>query len=536
MAIRSRDEIIVDINTNVLRSEEQADIFPGQVLRDVSVNAVATEMENLYNEAERISIAQAISNANLMTVEELNNLASNFGIVRKTATQSIGTVTFFTASLPTEVVSIPRGTSLGTNLTEGNTEVTFSTRFDIFFDPALEGSFFNANTGTWEISVDVVADVPGSIGNVGPFTIDKIRNSNIPFNVRNDNAATGGGDQESNNDFGIRILNSLLGSNVGTKNGYQGTALGQDDILDTLVIGPGDDLMLRDGGLGGKVDIWSISNPGSITQLSPESEPSLFIEDWNTGAQRNLGFRFNFPQKPVDATSPIILTASTGPSGTISNVLLYEKRTPAPDSVEYVNPSGSHFHYEVFISDDLETGHSARSNDHIIWNPDEMDYLRTFDPDGTVFSGNTMDVSITYSYDKAVSDLQDVLNGDNNKIITADVLSKQAQKIQLDVTMNVVLLPSFKETQTTENETIANVEDAIISEINNTTLGSKVEASDLVQAAHNVDGVDNVILDSINIIRKRPVFFDVEAEQITDDATNENEYFEADVITVTSIT
>lgn len=532
---RSQDEVIIDLITNILRSSEKADVLPGQVLRDVVVNAPSTIISDIYNQINQLSLNQSISNANLMTTEALDNLVANFGIKRKGATNAFGQVTFYTPTLPTSNVTIPAGTSLGTNLGTTATEITFSTQFDIIFNIDLQGVYFNPNTGNYEISVNVIADNPGTTGDVGPFTITKIRNGNFPFNVTNRNATTGGVDQESNNDLAVRALNILLGSNIGTKTGYTGLVSSQNNILDTLVVGPGDPLMTRDGGFGGKVDIWTITSPAGIVELNPTSTPSLYISNWNWADQFTKGFIFDFPLLPVSTDGPINLVGTTTPSGNIVNVALYESRNPAPTGVTYMSPSGARYHYTVFIADDNETGHSDKANDHILWNPEEMEYLRTFNPSGTAFSGNILSVGITYSYDSTIPTVQAVVDSDSNHIITADVLVKEAEKILLDVTMDVQLLPAFKETAATLQQTIAAVEDAIATTINNTTLGNAVQESDLIQSAHNVTGVDNVIVSSVKILAKRSAFFDSTQQQITDQQAGPNQYYQSNTILVASV-
>jgi hypothetical protein len=534
MAIRTRDEVIVDLITNILREEGKADVMPGQVLRDISVNSPALEIENLYNQIERVAVAQSVSNANFMTEQELNNLMSNFGIKRRGATKAIGKVTFYTPTQPTQTVTIPKDTSLGTNLGSAGKEVVFLTRYDVVFNTDVEASYYNSDTGNWEITVDVTAQDGGTDSNVGAYTITKVRNVNIPFQVTNYNPTSGGVDQESNQDFAIRALNIILGSNAGTENGYRGMALTQDNVLDTLVVGPGEALMTRDGGYGGKVDVWIVPAESGFTEIGPESNPELSFL-WDNGQQFNEGYRFDFPIKPLDANSPVQIFGTTAPSGNINNVILYESRNPAPSTVAYVDPSGSRYHYTIFKADDLDTGHSIYANDYILWNANEMEYLRTFNPSGSPFTGNSLQVDINYSYDKAVNDLQTVIDSPDNKILTADVLAKEAQQILIDCSMSVQLLPPFKITSATENNTLANVRNAIATTINNISLGNTIQESDLVQAAHNVEGVDNIILNSVTLTKKRPIYFDTSTEAIVDDQALDNQYFISDNIVARSV-
>jgi uncharacterized phage protein gp47/JayE len=540
MAIRTQDEIIVDIITNILREQPKTDVMPGQVLRDVIINAPSNEMQNIYSQIQAISLAQSVSNANFMSENDLNNLLANYSIVRKGATQSIGTVIFYTTDKPTQTVKIPKDTSLGTSIADIGKEITFSTRYNINFDPSNAVLYWNPNTYQYEIPVDIISDNGGSASNVGPFTIVNIRNTNLPFSVTNPNSTAGGVDREDNQTFAIRALNIMLGSNAGTETGYAGLALAQDNILDVLIVKPGDTLMLRDNGFGGKVDIWEISQDVAITNLTKRNNPDLFIQNWNIGDQYNLGYRYDFPQLPVNPASNITLTASTGPSGSLTDVRLYEYNQPGnPALVPYLNPdpSAAGYHYKVHLADDMDTGHSIYSNDWIEWNPGELDYLRQFNSgvvsgSGTPYSGNTLDISISYSYDKGTSDLQSVLDSPGQKILTADVLAKQAIDILIDVYMEIQLNADVSSTPQTTEITRQNVITALSASINNKTLGSVLQESDLVQVAHNVTGVDNVVLSSIKITRSRPVFYNANTEPIIDDNALENQYFSSNNITV----
>lgn len=533
MAIRTRDTIANDIATNILRENNKADIMSGQIIRDVIINSPSIEMEGIYSQIERISIAQSISNANFMSQTDLDNLLANYSIKRRDASQAIGTVVFYTRDLPTQTIKIPKDTSVGTSIADIGKEITFSTRYDLFFNPDNAILYWNPNTSQYEIPVDIIADKGGSASNIGPYTISTIRNANLPLNVTNQVSTTGGGDQESNQAFAVRALNIMLGSNAGTETGYAGLALSQDNILDALIVKPGDDLMLRDNGFGGKVDIWSISTDNSIINLTSANNSNLYVQNWNVGDQYNLGYRYDFPVKPVDPSSNITLTASTSPNGSLQDVILYEYNKPASQNVTYINPTGGRYHYTVHLADDFDTGHSIYSNDWIEWNPNEMDYLRQFNSGtGTAYTGNTLNVSISYSYDDGVNSFQGILDSSDQKILTADVLAKQAIKILIDVYMEIQLTPDASSTPTTAEVTRQNVITALIASINNTTLGSTLQESDLVQIAHNVTGVDNVILNSIKITKTRPILYNVDTEPIVDDSALENQYFASNNISV----
>jgi len=526
---RSFNDVAIDLMTSILRENQSIDVLPGQVVRDIFVNGMAQEFSNTYNGIDNVSTAQSISNAAIMSVQDLNNLVGNFGIVRKSSTNSTGQVVFYTNTLPSQDVFIPAGTRLGTGLGSSGQQITFQTLGDLNLFISIESTYFNIRTGNWELTANVTAEQPGEVGNVGPFAINSILDANLPMRVTNNNPTVGGFNQESNVDLAVRTINTFLGTGAGTKSGYLGLVTSQSDILDSIIQGPGDPLMIRDNGFGGKVDIWVIPSQTGITQLTPANVPSLEIEDWSDASQVLSNYVFDFPQKPVDSTQQILVTATLSPSGNLTNIPLFESRTPAPVGVTYVNPSGSRFHYTVQLDNSLNYGGSVRAQDKLLWNPDEMNYLKN------LYSGNTMNVDISYYTNVAISGAQTVIDADTNKIIAADALVKDAIEVFLDISAQIVLESSFKETPESQTQTVANVISAVVFSIDTNKLGQTFQESDLIQTMHNVDGVDNVIIPSIVITRRYSPFFDIRQQQVTDTSVNPNEYFTAGSINITSV-
>jgi len=526
---RSFNDVAIDLMTNMLRENESIDVLPGQVIRDVFINGMAQEFSNTYNTIGTVATAQSIANAAYMSPSDLDNLVGNYGITRKTATQSTGQVTFYTNTLPTQNILIPAGTRLGTQLGNSNQQVTFQTLADANLIISLESTYFNVDTGNWEISANVSAEQNGALGNVGPFTINTILSTNSPMKVTNNNPTTGGFNQESNVDLAVRTINTFLGTGRGTKSGYLGLVTSQSYVLDSIIQGPGDPLMIRDNGFGGKVDIWVIPSQALVTQLTPDNTPSLEISDWQDSQQVLSNYTFEFPQKPVDPTQEILVTATLSPSGNLVGIPLFESRSPAPSGITYVNPSGLRYHYTVQLDDSLNFGGSIRAEDSIIWNATEMDYLKS------IYSGNTLTVDISYSTNEAISNAQAVLDSDENKIIAADAIVKDAIEVTLDITSSVVLEPEFKTTPEAQTQAIGDIVTAVVDSINTNKLGQTFQESDLVQTIHNVPGVDNVIIPSIVITRRYSPFFDIRQQQVTDTTVNPNEYFVAGNINITSV-
>jgi uncharacterized phage protein gp47/JayE len=528
MALTTFSQIVSDLITYMLQQNQKIDVSPGQVVRDIAINGPASVMETLFANLNQVQTAQSILNATSMATQDLNNLVANFGITRQGATPALGTVTFSTPTQPVADVDIPVGTTVATSASNNNAQITFTTISDVQFIAALQATYFNPNTGNWEVTANVQAVNGGSNGNVGPFTINQIINFNTSFNVSNPSATSGGTDQESNQALAIRTINSFQGNNRGTEDGYLGTILSQPNVLDALVQGPGDPLMVRDNGLGGKVDIWTLTSNLSSTELNATNTPSLSIA-WNNQQQALAGYQFNFPFLPVDVNSSLTVVGTTGPTTPLVNVTLFESRNPAPSGVPYIG--AGQFHYTFNPANDLNTAHSVEAGDNIIWNPNTLEQLRTF-PSG-LNSGNSLQLNVDYSYDQTINTLQTLINSPSNKIITADVLVKAAIEVTIDVNATINLLPAYSTTPNIITQTQNTVIQAVTNSINNTQMGTDVQESDIIQTIMNVTGVSNVVVSSVILTRAINPIYGIPPEQVIDTNAAPNEYLSPGTISIT---
>ena len=524
MATRSFNEIVIDLITYILRKNSKIDVTPGQVIRDVLIDAPADQMAQLYQELDTIRTAQSLLNANQMSTADMDNLASNYGIIRKSSVSANGTVTFYSVTQPTSDFEIPAGTRVSTQADSTNNQIIFRTTSAVKFIAALEANAYNPDNGYWEIQAPVSAENGGTSGNVGPNSIVSILNFDSPFRVVNNISMTGGSDQESNVNLAARVLDSFTGNNKGTKNGYEGTIRSQAGVLDALVQGPGDPLMVRDGGQGGKVDIWTYFASSTSVQLSPDSDttPSLLV-NWNDSQASLDDYNFILPGQPMVTDAEFTVYGTTGPDNPLTNVILFESRNPAPSGIPYV--SAGDYHYTIVKNNNLNNGQSVLAQDKITWNPLTLNQLQSY-PSG-VNTGNNLQLAITYSFNQTINDLQAIIDDPNNKIITADILVKQAIDLIIDIQMTVSLLPAYLTTNSIIDQTTNNVIAALTNYVNSQSLGSKIEKADLVQVAHNVDGVDNIVLNSITITRRYDPLYDVDPLVVENIQAGANEFFSA---------
>lgn len=102
-------------------------------------------------------------------------------------------------------------------------------------------------------------------------------------------------------------------------------------------------------------------------------------------------------------------------------------------------------------------------------------------------------ITIRYNYNRLLTD--STLNIEDVRPINADVLAKEAVAIFVDVELNVVVTAEFVNSSQIVKQ---NVKDAITSALNATQLGTIVDASDLINSAYTVNGVDRARIISFN--------------------------------------
>jgi hypothetical protein len=93
-------------------------------------------------------------------------------------------------------------------------------------------------------------------------------------------------------------------------------------------------------------------------------------------------------------------------------------------------------------------------------------------------------ISIKYNYNKQISDV--TFNIENTRPINADVLVREAKLTLVDLTMNVVIADTYKNTVTT---VLQNLRNQLASSMTTTTLGSVIDSVTLINVAQSVAGV-----------------------------------------------
>lgn len=253
---KSFNEIVYSIINNIHDKLPYADTKEGTFVRDVFINPAANEIANMYGDLKLLELSQSVLTA---VGNDLDKLASNYFVTRKSATKSYGVLRFFIdeKNFP-ESITIPYNSIITSLSTNQNPAVKVQTTESVMIDKNTLDNLPVAINGYKYIDVDASSIESGEFTNVDAeqlIIIESCNTQNI-YGVTNPFAFSGGTDKESDTSLVLRIKLAISGANIGTKNGYLGYVLKQDGVIDAKIVGAGDKMMVRDDGYGGKVDIY----------------------------------------------------------------------------------------------------------------------------------------------------------------------------------------------------------------------------------------------------------------------------------------
>lgn len=467
-------QIIADAIVVIKQKQPLIDLSEGTLARDIGVEAFATELSNLYTDLDDTKDILFLANAADISTTDMDALAANYELTRLPAIQAIGSVVFGALSLPVGTITIGAGDGTGgiTILTQPDTDgtqVSFVTTETVYLTPTTP---INSLTGLYEVTAAIRAVTAGVIGNVGADTITQLSGAISGIDsVTNPIATTNGADIEDNTDLAARIILKFSGIVLGSKNAYNTLVRAISGVTDSLVVDPTSADTLRGAG---SIDIYLIGSTATSASQSVvrAAETEVILTN-----------------QPVTSISAI-----TGTAGGIATVFR--------ENIDY-----------VFIPD-TTTVEAASINavDKIVW-------TGVIVPDlGTTYI-------ITYLYNKLIADVQDVVDLDENHVLGADVLIKQATEVLVDIAVSVSLLPGYTSGTALATTTSA-ITTAITAFADTSVLGASLRQSDLIADIEAVTGVDYVAVPLTTFARRG-------STGAADIVATSKEYFRVDNASIT---
>jgi hypothetical protein len=138
----------------------------------------------------------------------------------------------------------------------------FKARSSVTLTASNAQAFYNPTMRRYEVRLQLIADTPGTVGNVPAGDLDTVSSGASGFKTTNEVAADFGRDNQSNLELAESALRAVVGVDAGTEGGYARTAAGSPGLLEAKIVKSGDPFMMRDYDpvrkkhIGGKVDIY----------------------------------------------------------------------------------------------------------------------------------------------------------------------------------------------------------------------------------------------------------------------------------------
>lgn len=516
MALPTFSQIVTSMLSFLQVSRPDINTNSGTVVNDVVVSTVANQLsaENGTSPSVYSSIAytqelQAFAdNAAIIVSTDLDAIGDNYGMTRLPGTQATGVITFrirnYTTSSP--IVNVSSGTTVSTLSTSASPAVSFATTSGISFVPALAPSYFNPVTGFYEQSTTIVCQTIGTVGNVGAQTITSLVGPGLGIDaVTNSVATTGGTNTESNTAYAARIQIKLEGNNVGTPNGIITLVETNPNVIQAIVVGPDDPAMERDQ-FGGSVDVYIkgqvlatgtdvplYSTTGS-QQFVLNNQPASSVSSV-TGIRAGnpytfvAGMDYNFVENPNTLFAGSALAASYINWALSTSFTI----TAVPDGTHITVNTTTGMQVGSLISQGIFSTliTSLTDSSHIV-----VVNTTGFAPATATFTGlkpdNSTLITITYTYDSLIAQLQALFNNDSNHIVTSDILIREAIEALINVTASVVIVPGY-----VASTVVANIQTNLTTYINSLDLGAVITLSELVVIMQNTPGVGEVDLSTL---------------------------------------
>ena len=484
----------------------------------------------------RLELKSNLSNAEYLTEAELDEIGEgNYFTIRKKgyAATTVMTLTFANLNLedPDFIIKIPTGTTFTTN-----SELEYQTQSTITLNAEDMQKNYNKAKFVYEIDIPVIAMEIGKKYNVsaGEIMFCKTFFSNSLVSSVNKVDVTDGKDQETNADYAARMREFYLSRQLGTSPGYKNFILEIfDEISDVYVAGYKDPYMERDvlnvvdeagnvtpRHVGGMVDIYLKGCIYDENQMVVTLNNDVLLLDCDFG---KLADTIN-PQNSIkiynltDSTKTVKLKEVRAVldseffgenSGKTMVIIDNTNQDSYHDNVinqmkiiySYIGSNGQiddERYFDVGLTKtslasplvsvnsliDVQGNSISGIDEKIIINKtgiekttnEECEIIIKNEKCNEYYNG--MPIIVNYTSNKTLRRLRDTLNVENNRIITADVLGKEATPVPVNVRFKIRTEPIYKSTDRSIIET--RIKASVISFFDNYKMGDTVEESDLV--------------------------------------------------------
>lgn len=466
MAIRTSDELIQQALNYITAWRPEVDTSVGTLIKDIVVDVPATVLGVAYQDLQQIQKASSVNYVNELTDNQVEDLAANYNLTRKTGSYATGIITFIRYSAPTTTITVGAsdgtgGVSVSTLKDDNGVSYSFTTVETKQFTVANADSLYNASRNRWELNITIQADQIGSDYNVAANAIKMFSGINGIDDIVNYNACVGGLDIETNEELGERIIEAAKAKLLGTIPGYKTLVDSFEQVVDSSIIDTSTSGYIRNT-YGNEIDVVLIGQ-----QIEAYTDTVTFNS--LTGMQHILN------NQPVVSVNSI---------------------TGIANGNAYTFVEGTDY---IFVEDTTsDYRQSAKGFDKIIW-------LQT----GTL-PEEGKDYIINYSVNELVSTIQGTIDNEDNYLLGSDVLVREGEVIYVQISLDIHTYSGVNPVSSR-----IQIQNVIQEYINSLKLGEQLEQSDIVyELRDKLDTIiDNITL-PFNVMDLQSVSIDPQSQNI----------------------
>lgn len=530
--INNLDEMIRGYITNTVKEYyPDIDTSENSPFDDLFIKSTIELIRPFMDSLSRLELKSNLANAERLTESELDEIGEgNYFTSRKRGSSASTNITLTFANLnledPDFIIKVPTGAIFATGA-----GLEYQTQHTTVLNAEDMKAGYNKAKLVYEIDIPVVASDIGSSFNVGAGEIVFCRTfiSNSLISSVNKTDVIDGKDKESNADYAERIKDFYLSRQLGTAPGYKNFIMDLfDEIKDVYVSGYKDKYMERDKlkvvdeltgeiverHIGGAVDIYLkgciFDSDEKVVKLN--NNIIMLSCNYDELVDPTKIELFNL----TDASKrPVIESVSKVGEGQygggyvdkavaiISNVdeVSYTENAVSQMKMVYSyvsddGPATEEDYFDIGLTE-VELASPVKSVDSLVdWQNEaipnmesKVDIIKTGIPEttdeyckvrlkGLSDYPNGDDIKIRYTSNRTLRHLRDLLTGEKHRIITADVIGKEAKSVPVNVAFRLKATPAYRNFDRRTIET--RVKASISAFFNNYKLGDSVEESDLV--------------------------------------------------------
>lgn len=508
---------------NALRPE--LDVSSDSVVDDIYIKPLIAVVTPLLQAANAVDLMRDLDNYIYMTDDQIDQIGSqNYFLSRNIGeTARIMIKLSFVKVSSTENVIIPAGMVF-----ETDNNLKYQTEDRLEYTPEELLAKYNPSTLTYDVLIEGVALASGADYNIvsGQTLTPLVKFSNYLISSKCASLSKKGYDDESNANYVSRIRTFYTSQFLGSKTGYATEIQAEfSEVNGVFVAGYGDEEMTRDlytvqvgevpteVHIGGKVDIYikGVSYENITEQIAINS-PQLLLDASEVTYPTEVSLDLVVTKLIAGVETPVsTYTAATTDSG-LWYVLIdsseYDPDVITQFTVTYDSVNTATFNVgltefdlqspfknivSIVSNDDSQTvmsesgyttarydisGNAIDENSIYYMTSQETATLRIVDFTGI---NNGALYQLTYNINKTLNDLVTYFELDENRIVTADVLIKEAEAMPVNIWLKA---QAASDAALTENQ-IADISAAVNNFFTALQLGDDVQESDLISYLYN---------------------------------------------------